>query len=237
MPSGLKVCFDRILPSDLRTAPPPVPAANETARAAFERRKLWTNGMTLRVAFLDGDASQHALVRQFAPTWSTYGSIKFDFANNANPHIRIRFNENDGAWSYIGRDCETIPHGQPTMNLGWQDEGVILHEFGHTVGLIHEHQNPQGGIHWNKEAVYRDLGGPPNNWSKSVVDHNMFATYDRSQVNATEVDKKSIMLYAIPAAWTADGFSSTENSVLSEQDKRFIGDPRNYPLKGTRVHA
>ena len=123
------------------------------------------------------------------------------------------------------------------MNLGWQDEAVILHEFGHAIGLIHEHQNPVHGIRWNKDVVYRDLGGPPNNWPKATVDFNMFATYDRSQVNATDVDPKSIMLYAIPATWTLDGFSSEPNAVLSDLDKAFIGDPRNYPLKGDRVPA
>lgn len=235
MPKGMKICFDRILPRDLRTAAPPPPAAGELARAAFERRKLWPNGATLRVAFLEGDAAQHQMVQQFAPGWSRHGNIKFDFSHNANPDIRITFNPNDGAWSYIGLDCQTIPRSQPTMNLGWQDEAVILHEFGHTIGLIHEHQNPVGGIKWNKENVYRDLGGPPNNWSRSTVDHNMFATYDRSQVNATAVDMKSIMLYAVPASWTLDGFNSVENTVLSDQDKAFIGDPRNYPLKGDRT--
>jgi hypothetical protein len=235
MPKDLRVCYDRILPKDLRTGPPPVPIANSTPRAAFERGKLWRNGITLKVAFLDGTPAQQELVRLHAPQWSKYGNIKFDFVSNANPDIRITFNENDGAWSFIGLDCETIPKGQATMNLGWQDEGVILHEFGHTIGLIHEHQNPKGGIKWNKPNVYRDLGLPPNEWDKATVDNNMFATYDRDQVNATTVDKLSIMLYDIPKSWTTDGFSSKPNSVLSALDKKFVGDSRNYPLTGERM--
>jgi Astacin (Peptidase family M12A) len=36
------------------------------------------------------------------------------------------------------------------MNLGWTGDleanrGVILHEFGHTLGLLHEHQSPVRG--------------------------------------------------------------------------------------------
>jgi len=48
------------------------------------------------------------------------------------------------------------------MNLGWveegaeivdEDRGVILHEFGHTLGLNHEHQSPaRGGKLQLKEA-------------------------------------------------------------------------------------
>lgn len=235
MSNGLRVCYDRILPRDLRTGPPPIPIAGAKPKAAFERAKLWRNGTALRVAFLDGASAQHDLVRRFASEWSKHGNVKFDFTHNSNPDIRITFNEDDGAWSYIGRDSETIPKSQPTMNLGWQDEGVILHEFGHAIGMIHEHQNPQGGIKWHKENVYRDLAGSPNFWDKATVDNNMFATYDLDQVNATVVDKLSIMLYEVPASWTLDGFNSKANDVLSSQDKAFIGDPKNYPLTGDRT--
>jgi hypothetical protein len=232
---ALRVCFDRILRKNLRVGPPPTPIAGSVPKAAFEREKLWKNGITLKVAILSGTKPQQDLVKLHAPQWSKHGNIKFDFVNNANPDIRITFEENDGAWSYIGTDCATIPKSQPTMNLGWQDEGVVLHEFGHMIGMIHEHQNPSGGIKWNKPNVYRDLAGSPNFWDKATVDNNMFATYDLDQVNATKVDKLSIMLYEVPTGWTTDGFSSKANEKLSEQDKIFIGDPRNYPLSGDRV--
>lgn len=230
-----RVCFDRILPADLRKGPPPIEIEGQTPRAAFERRKLWKVGQVLRVAFLEGTNDQHDIVRRFAPEWSKWGNIKFDFVHNDKPDIRIAFDENDGSWSYIGKDAETIHKSKPTMNFGWLDEGVVLHEFGHAIGMIHEHENPLGGIKWNKEAVYRDLGGPPNNWDRETVDANMFAVYARSQVNATEVDKLSIMLYEIPKEWTLDGFSSKPNEVLSQGDQTFIGDKRNYPLDGPRA--
>ena len=40
------------------------------------------------------------------------------------------------------------------MNLGFVDRGTVLHEFGHSLGLIHEHQSPfKGGFEWNRDEV------------------------------------------------------------------------------------
>jgi hypothetical protein len=233
MPAKLRVCYDRILPQDLRRfmrlrmmGP---------SRAAVLRAKKWPNGSTLRVRFLGGNSTQQDIVRQFAPQWSQHANLKLDFTNGSESDIRISFVESDGAWSYIGIDCKGIPLHEATMNLGWQDEGVVLHEFGHAVGLIHEHQNPQGGIKWNQDNVIRDLSGPPNNWDLATIEHNIFEAYTSEQINGTSLDKKSIMLYAIPAHWTMDGFQSEPNEVLSEVDKRFIGDEVNYPFGASEV--
>jgi len=223
---ALKVCFDRVLPSDIRRFSQPRGAG--ALRMAVLKAKKWPNGSTLRVRFLGGTSAQQKIVKQFAPQWSNFANLKFDFNNAPDAEIRIAF-QDDGAWSYIGTDCKDIPLNQPTMNFGWQDEGVVLHEFGHAIGLIHEHQNPLGGIKWNKPNVYRDLGGPPNFWDKATVDNNLFATYAVEQINGTALDKKSIMLYAIPKTWTTDGFQSEPNEVLSPTDQTFIGDPKNYP--------
>jgi hypothetical protein len=219
-----RVCFDKFLPRDLLRLPSAraAEALGLPSRAVIWLSKRWPTGSTLRVSFLEGTASQHAMVQEFAPTWSTYANLTLEFGFAPDADIRIAFQSTDGAWSYMGTDCADIPLDQPTMNLGWQDEGVILHEFGHALGLIHEHQSPAGGIQWNKPVVYRELGLPPNNWPKSVVDHNMFETYDRDQTQFTALDPRSIMMYSFPARWTLDGFSAPENTVLSETDKTFI---------------
>lgn len=234
MSDDLKICFDRILPSDLRRLNrPEFSAANpegHSARAALFRAKKWPVGVTLKVRFLGGTSQQQDIVRQFAPEWSQFANLKFNFTNAADAEIRITFASNLGAWSYIGTDALNIATDTATMNLGWQDESVVLHEFGHAIGLIHEHQNPFGGIQWNREAVIKDLSGPPNNWDLPTIENNMFRTYSKDQLNGTELDKFSIMMYRIPAKWTADGFSTEFNAKLSEVDKQFIGNEVNYPF-------
>jgi len=230
-----RICFDRILAKNLNAVRPEGTIPGSRTKAAFDWAKLWDVGQTLRIRFMDGTAEQQAVVRKFAPQWAEHANLKLVFGTDLNSEIRITFDESDGAWSYIGTDCKSIPSTEPTMNLGWQDEGVVLHEFGHAIGLIHEHETPINGIKWNKKQVYDDLSGPPNNWSKDTIDHNMFHVYDKSQINGTSLDKKSIMLYEIPANWTVDGWSSKANEVLSAVDKAFAHDQRNYPFKGQRT--
>ena len=81
-----------------------------------------------------------------------------------------------------------------TMNLGWQDEAVILHEFGHAIGLAHEHQNPAGGIQWNEQVVITDLAGAPNFWDEPTVRHNVLEKYSYSEINGTEFDARVCLL-------------------------------------------
>ena len=94
------------------------------------------------------------------------------------------------------------------MNYGWltdestddQVRRVVLHEFGHALGLIHEHQNPNRAIQWNRDAVIQDLQGPPNNWDLETIENNMFRKYDPASVHSSPVDAQSIMMYPIPLA-------------------------------------
>jgi hypothetical protein len=223
-----KICFDRILPHHLEQR-------GFGARAISPLGKLWVNGSTLRIRFLDGNSQQQALVRQYAPMWCQVANLKFAFNSDADAEIRIAFNSSDGAWSYIGTDCRSIPVNEPTMNLGWQEEGVILHEFGHAIGLAHEHQNPNGGIQWNEANVIHDLEGPPNNWDEATIRSNVLEHYSSNQIQGTVFDPDSIMLYAFPATWTLNGISTHENTVLSAMDKAFVASAKMYPGAGMPV--
>ena len=208
-------------------------AAMAGRKAALLNESRWPAASVIRIKFMGGDVALQNRVKQVARRWTGPGlaNLTLNFVPpTEDADIRIAFVQGNGSWSYLGTMCKQIPKSQPTMNFGWltpastdlEVQSVVLHEFGHALGLIHEHQNPLKPIKWNEAAVISELGGPPNNWTPETVFNNVLKRYAEIEVSATPVDAKSIMMYPIPKAWTLDGFSSGFNQDLSAHDSKFI---------------
>jgi hypothetical protein len=204
-------------------------AAPTPSELALVTGKKWTVGRVLRVRFLDGDQGLRAKVAAVAQQWTGFANLKLDFGDDPAAEIRISF-QTGGSWSYIGTDALGIGQAEPTMNFGWltpasedsEISRVVLHEMGHALGAIHEHQSPAADVPWDREAVYRYYGGPPNNWTRDQVDQNIFARYSRTTTNFSAFDRSSIMLYAIPNELTIGDYEVGWNRVLSDTDKSFM---------------
>ena len=207
-------------------------------RAALQRAGMWTPGETITVTFLDGDRAVQDRVEQYAADWTAPGraGLALDFAEGEDKaDIRISF-QREGSWSVLGKSCRYVTEqAEPTMNYGWLDanstteeiQRVVRHEFGHAMGLIHEHQTPEGGIQWNRPAVIEALSGPPSNWTEEEIEFNVLRPAEAGEHNYTEFDDKSIMLYPFPPEWTLDGFTGGSNIDLSATDVTFIHE--QYP--------
>lgn len=227
---------ERILPADLD---------RNRLRLIRVNEKKWANGTVLRYYFFDrpGDGpsgawrvppAQQKVVRDAFSKWKALGiGLEFrEVANREEAEIRIGFDQDDGSWSYVGRDVVDIARdpNERTMNFGWDlttpyGHDTALHEIGHTLGFPHEHQNPYSGIVWNEEAVYAAFRGPPNNWPDDVIRWNVLRKLSPAEVTGSEWDPNSIMHYWFQAGLIKEparySQGLTPNPGLSPKDKKW----------------
>ena len=82
------------------------------------------------------------------------------------------------------------------MNLAVVDKSTVLHEFGHVLGLLHEHQSPiKGIVQWDVPKVLEKFRGPPNFWSDEDIRSQILDRYETDSVTGSEYDRWSIMHY------------------------------------------
>jgi serralysin len=237
-----------------------------------EKTELWPQGSTLRVRFIGEVSAELALrIMTIAHTWSLHCNITFVHVRApTEAEIRIRVDASGVCNSQVGRTTEAVLgkwENVPTMALGLAGvvtedvfRRAVLHEFGHVLGLSHEHQSP-AAPKWDEQAVFNHfkttLRAPPGGWKseldyKTHVQRNILTRICTSETNYTNFDPLSIMLYPIPdflrqqvasppsaAAAAAPSASASShpppslpiNTVLSPTDISFIA--RMYPkLKG-----
>jgi hypothetical protein len=177
--------------------------------------------------------------------------------------IRIGF-DNSGYWSLIGKLAKNVDPGDATMNFEgfpqslaayasghdldtWRvsyEHTTILHEFGHALGLSHEHFNPACQSDLKMDAIVAYLMGPPNNWSKEQAQFNIDAKFYARQLaqragpletkllTSRTTDQASVMLYLFPDSFYESGSRSVCKpagdhdqswvTTLSDGDKKFF---------------
>lgn len=188
-------------------------------QAAFRvtENSYWPQGRTITVGFKDGLSWQkEAVVDTVMKYLQPLVNLKFNFVGDSvhTPDVQVSFAEAGSAYSDMG---PANVGGGPLcrINLGWLDDarevekgydptghtghGVIKHEFGHMIGLVHEHQRPTASFEWNKPVAYSYFAGFPNHWDKQTVDNNIFKKFtDIDTLNSSVYDKDSIMHYVFP---------------------------------------
>ncbi len=202
------------------------------------RNILWRNGQIIKVKFLvEEDKGYRAFIASIAKSWEKHANITFEFVSHEETKADINIYSNNEAnpSSQLGINAKYV---KQSMNLPLYDEykkmkkedesdyyflvlrSVVLHEFGHALGLNHEHQNPNAGICWNEPMVYKMCADskPQMQECKS----NWLEPKTGSDLISSAYDRYSIMHYRIKNKLTSCDYDAPWNTDLSMMDKRWV---------------
>lgn len=225
--------------------------------------KLWEPGAVLRVCFVSANVQANSIVAQAAGRWNDVGAnVRLDFGPlgaprlcgpGANAHIRVGYNDRNQFWSAIGRDALVNVRGwnDPSVSLdinavvSGQAYGTILHEFGHALGLNHEHQRPspygcEAEIVWERAIQYYQVNF---GWTPNLTYSQLGPRDPGPAVMTEDFDPTSIMMYPFPAFILAGGsnsrcFVTDAAEELSEGDSNalvYSYDTATWAARGTTL--
>lgn len=219
-------------------------------KGAFWPRKSDGSPIVIRVKFIDGGSENiRSQIIKYAEEWEYYANIDFRFVqSNESAEVRIKVGGliNQRAHvTAIGADLLKWPNSVQNMYNMYYDlsdcasgsavSSIVLHEFGHALGLLHEQLHPS--IKWNKPYIYAYYKRVKN-WSDKDVDANFFKLNDFSKnalnIRKSKYDPLSIMHYGYPEGFLIGDEEIRNNDgavVLSEGDKKFIQEIYPFPIK------
>jgi hypothetical protein len=161
------------------------------------------------VGFITGGSPHHqALVMDAAKEWERC-NIKLDWGPPEESHVRIAFNT-ESSFSYLGIDAKGVDSKKPTMGLDVRDNdrdlrSTILHEFGHTLGAVHEYFSPYFPYDWNRVAIENyfeeKLGSREKTVDKLDIDIVRQTRPNQPHHLISTFDEKSIMMYSMKRDW------------------------------------
>ncbi|KAF2407710.1 Astacin (Peptidase family M12A) [Pseudomonas antarctica] len=209
-----------------KTVADPLLPLNRTKRGVALPNKTWPQHSVLTISLLNMTTKQKGLVKHNINKWAPYTNLYFKFTDRANGDIRIAADNNaSSGWSKIGTDAKEVPLHKATMSIGFNCSptelaAMIQHEFGHGLGLKHEHQHPERTLDLNKQSIYLEYelqGEFP--WQ---ADHNLIQKLPANKVTVSPYDKDSIMHYGFAASRLNSGDPVPHTEQLSAGDKHFM---------------
>ncbi len=217
------------------------PTAFKSLKAIFQQDAIWKKGSkgTITVTFGTNSCSGCST----DASWSMIASE----SNNSNPSMNLGFI--DPPFKDFAYNKKTYPYTDfKDATRNWCSDQktdcdpnyggggcTCLHEFGHAMGMLHEHQNNlfnSNTIKLNKTKVieyYNSIG-----LGQEGAYTNMLEIYDCSKnkglcnYDGSKFDPDSIMLYHLPDDFVIGPNPTKGNFKYSKLDKEWL--TKKYPL-------
>lgn len=186
------------------------------------------SGQTVNLAFEGSDTNViiNALyiLKEFA---FPFINLNFQIGRTGDSVITIRFKkDSSSSGKNISGNTTGIGTKNPIITLYTFNQGVLLHEFGHALGMFHEFQNPapNNPVTWDTDKVYAYYIGKLK-WTKENVQTQILNRRDKSKSLYTTWDNESIMNYNI-----IPGLTLTPVQIFKSQEYS-LGDKEWFALR------
>ena len=214
------------------------------AFVVYEDTPIWDQS-SITFYFLDGSIKQKNEVKKFAKLWQRYTGIKFKYTSikpsvfNFNKYYKITFKGNSNE-STQGAINGIIRLGHLSDDIIFR-KTTILHEFGHMLGLGHEHQREDRPLTLSNYKIINSCVHAQKQ-SRSWCKENLTDINHNKVFIESAYDPESIMHYDLNSVIEKDSrlldiLPDTSDNSLSYTDKYFISMLYNQNISDGRLKS